>query len=239
MIYPKHIAIIPDWNRTWAKERWLPKFVWHTVWFENVINITKYVFSQTPIKVLTVWWLSTENLVNRPQDELDYLFQIYKNWQNKLESFFLENKINFKWVGSEKGLPNGLVKFLREKEEKLRFKDSDRWSVVAINYWWRDEIVRWVNSLIHDIKRLGVKFFDEIDENNLSKYFDFGDLPQVELVIRTKWKMAKRLSWFMLWWIWYAELYFTDKYFPEFWVDDLNKAIKWFNDIYEYRNFWK
>ncbi len=239
MIYPKHIAIIPDGNRTWAKEKWLPKLVWHTKWFENVVNITKYVFSNTPVKVLTVWGLSTENLKNRPQDELDYLFQIYKNWQNDLEDFLRENKINFKWVWSEKGLPKDLVDFFREKEKRLKFEDSDRWSIVAVNYWGRDEIVRGVNALLNDVKKLWPKFFEEIDEDILSKYFDFADIPPVELVIRTKWKMAKRLSWFMLWWIGYAELYFTDKYFPDFWIEDLNKAIQWFNKIYEYRNFWK
>jgi len=239
MIWPKHIAIIPDWNRTRAKEKGLPKFVWHTKWFENVIKLTKYIFSETPVKVLTVWGLSTENLKNRTEEELTYLFDIYKKWNKDLEEFLKKNKINFKRVGSEEWLPNDLVKFLRTKEKEIRFEDSDRWSIVAINYWWRDEIIRWVNSLLEDFRRKGPKFFESIDEEILSSYLDFAEVPPVDLVIRTKWKMAQRLSGFMLWWIWYSELYFTDKYFPDFDIEDLKKALKWFNDVYEYRNFWK
>jgi undecaprenyl diphosphate synthase len=66
---------------------------------------------------------------------------------------------------------------------------------------------------------------------------DFADVPQLDLVIRTKGKMAQRLSGFMLWWIGYAELYFTEKLFPDFDISDLEEALKWFNDVYEYRNF--
>lgn len=238
MIYPKHIAFIPDWNRTWAKEQGLPKFVWHTKWFENVINLTKYIFTNTPIKVVTVWWLSTENLKNRPKEELDYLFNIYKNWWDSLENFLKENKINFRRVWSSEWLPEDLVEFLIEKQKNLSF-DTDRYAVVAINYWWRDEILRWVNKLLDDFKRVNTKFFEKVDEEIFSKYLDFWDLPPVDLVIRTKWDVARRLSWFMLWWIWYAELYFTKKKFPEFTIEDLNEALKRFDSITKNRNFWK
>jgi len=238
MIYPKHIAFIPDGNRTWAKEKWLPKLVWHTKGFQNVIELTKYIFTNTPIKVVTVWWLSTENLKNRSQDELDYLYQIYKEWWNALDEFLEENKINFKRVWTDKGLPSDLVNFLREKEKKLKF-DTDRYSIVAINYWWRDEILRWVNRLLEDIKKLSPKFFEEIDEEIFSKYLDFADIPPVDLVIRTKGDVARRLSWFMLWWIGYAELYFTKKKFPEFDIEELNKALQRFDNISSERNFGK
>lgn len=68
---------------------------------------------------------------------------------------------------------------------------------------------------------------------------DLGDFPPIELVIRTKGKMAQRLSGFMTWWISYAELYFSDKYFPDFTVNELQKVLEWFNSIVEYRNYGK
>jgi len=240
MIYPRHIAIIPDGNRTWAKMQGLPSFIWHAKGFDRVVELTKYIFTNTPIEALTVWWLSTENLKNRSKEELDYLFDIYKKWWKSLEEFLQENKINFKWVGSEKWLPQDLVDYLRNLENKYKFDVSKpKWCVVAVNYGGRDEIIRWINKLLHDFSRLGPRFYDEIDEELFSKYLDFADLPPIDLVIRTKWKMAKRLSWFMLWWIWYAELYFTDKFFPDFDVDELNKALKRFNEITKHRNFGK
>ncbi len=238
MIYPKHVAIIPDWNRTWAKNKWLPKFVGHTEWFNNVVKLTKYIFTQTPIQAVTVWWLSTENLKNRSKKELDYLFDIYKNWWENIDKFLKENKINFKRIWSEKWLPSNLVEFLKEKQ-KIHKYNSDRYNIVAINYWWRDEIIRGINALLEDYKKFGNKFFDEIDENTFTKYLDLADIPPVDLVIRTKWWVAKRLSGFMLWWIGYAELYFTEKYFPDFDIDELNKALEWFDSIYTERNFGK
>lgn len=236
MIYPKHIWFIPDWNRTWADKNGFPKFVWHLEWFNVLVEIWKYVFSNTDVKVFSAWWLSTENLKWRSPEELEYLFELYKKIPSDLYDFLNENKINFRWVWKRDWLPNTLVDFLDEKQKTISFW-TDRTIVMAINYWWRDEIIRWINKLQEndDFKNWDLK----IDENIFSKYLDFWDLPAIDLLIRTKWSMAKRLSWFMLWWVWYAELYFTEKLCPEFTSEDMDKALEWFNNIYWERNFWK
>ena len=80
---------------------------------------------------------------------------------------------------------------------------------------------------------------ETLTEDVLSSYMDFADLPPIELVVRTKANEAKRLSGFMLWWIGYAELYFTDVKFPDFDTHELQKALQWFDSIAQKRNFGK
>jgi undecaprenyl diphosphate synthase len=102
---------------------------------------------------------------------------------------------------------------------------------LAVNYWWQDEIIRAMKKLKDS--------WEEVNKENLEKYMDFGWLPTVDLVIRTKQKLAKRLSGFMLWRIGYAQLYFTDLYCPQFTVEEFNKAIERRNSSLGSQNFWK
>ncbi len=228
--YPKHIALIPDWNRTRAKEKWFPKFIWHLEWFKRIIEIWKYIFTKTPIKVFTVWWLSTENLQNRSKEELEYLFELYKKIPTDLFDMLIENKVNFRVAWSRKWLPDHLLNFLDDKIKKISF-NSDKYMFLSINYWWQDEILRWIKKLSNS--KL------EPTKENLEKYLDFWWVPNVQLIIRTKQKLAQRLSWFMLRWIWYAQLYFTEKYCPDFWIDEFKKALKWYNETAKTQNYWK
>ena len=228
--YPQHIALIPDGNRTWAKEKWFMSFVGHLEWFNRIVELGKYIFEQTPIKVFTAWGLSTENLKNRSKEELDYLFELYKKIWTDMFDILKNNKVNFRIAWNIKQLPQHLQDFLNKKMEELSF-DSDRYMFLAINYGGQDEILRAVEKLC--------KNNEEPTKENLEKNMDFGLVPPVELVIRTKQKLAKRLSGFMLWWIGYAQLYFTDVYCPDFWVEELKKALIWYNKTVNTQNFWK
>ena len=231
MQYPKHVALIPDWNRTWAKEHWKMWIEWHLEWLKRCEELATYIFKNTDTDVFTVWWLSTENLKNRTQDELTYLFGLYKRTAEDMNKVFHEKRVNFRIVWDMSKLPNNLVRILNEKEKEFTYPDSPKTFVMAINYWWQDEILRAVKKLSDS--------GDDVSQGNLEKYMDFWLLPTVDLVIRTKQKLAKRLSGFMLWWIWYAQLYFTDLYCPEFTVDEFEKAITWRNDSLWTQNFWK
>ncbi len=230
MNYPKHVALIPDGNRTWAKEKWFMSFVGHLEWFNKVIEITQYIFSKTPIEVFTIWGLSTENLKNRSEKELEYLFELYKKIPQDLFDFLKEKKVNFKVVWNKNRLPNHLINFLNQKEKELTI-NSWKTLVLAINYGWQDEILRWIQKLCDNNEKA--------TKENLEKYMDFGWLPPVELVIRTKQKLAKRLSGFMLWWIGYAQLYFTDLYCPDFTIDEFQKALEWYSSTVKTQNFGK
>lgn len=231
MQYPKHVALIPDWNRTWAKERWKLSMEWHLEWFQRCVELATYIFENTDIDVFTVWGLSTENLKNRAQTELDYLFWLYKKITESLYDIFRKFRVNFCVAWDISKLPDYLVNFLEEKKKEYQFSDSSKTFVLAINYWWQDEILR-------AMKRLKDSN-EEVSQENLEKYMDFGWLPTVDLVIRTKQKLAKRLSGFMLWWIWYAQLYFTDLYCPEFTTNEFEKAINRWRDSLWSQNFGK
>lgn len=238
MIYPKHIALIPDWNRTWAKENWLPQFIWHLNWFNRWIDIIKYIFSNTPIEVFTWWWLSTENLLNRSKEELEYLFEIYKKITKDLEQFLIDKKINFRWVWKPDWLSQDLIDFLKNSQEKFNF-NSNKFVIFAINYWGRDEIIRWIKKYVNAIWDNILQTINELNEDSFSNYLDFWDVPNVDLVIRTKWDVAKRLSWFLLWRIWYAEIYFSKYKCPDLTIEELENALIRFNSISQNRNFWK
>ena len=123
---------------------------------------------------------------------------------------------------------------MQSKQQELYFPESDKHLCIAINYGGRDEIIR-------GIKKWSTEDGDRasLSEETFGKYLDFGNLPPVDLVIRTKGDEAKRLSGFMLWWIAYAELYFTPLKFPAFDTVALEQALVWFDEVHEKRNFGK
>lgn len=163
--------------------------------------------------------------------ELNYLFDLYKRITENLYEMMRKNHVNFRVAWDRTQLPDHLVNFLNEKEAEFKFSDSSKTFVLAVNYGWQDEILRAMNKLIIS--------WEEISKENLEKYMDFGWLPTVDLVIRTKQKLAKRLSGFMLRWIGYAQLYFTDLYCPQFTIEEFWKAIDRWNTSLDSQNFWR
>ena len=229
--YPQHVAIIPDGNRTRAKEKWISKLLGHLEWFNRLVEIWKYIFTKTPIKVYTAWGLSTENLKNRTKEELEYLFELYKKIPTDLFDMLKDNKVNFRIAGNRNGLPQHLLDFLDNKIKELTFPDSDKFMFLALNYWGQDEILRAMKKLCEQKLKP--------TKENLEKFMDFWQVPPVQLVIRTKQKLAKRLSGFMLRWIGYAQLYFTDSYCPDFTVEEFKKALAWYSESSKTQNYGK
>ena len=217
MQYPRHIALIPDGNRTRAKEQGKSGLEGHLEGLQRAIELTNYLFKNTEVEVFTLRGLSTENLQQRSEAELTYLFDIYKKITEDLYDLLRTYQVNFRVAGDKSQLPSDLVAFLEEKEQEFSFS-TKKTLVLAINYGGQDEILRAVKKLTAN--------GEEITKENLENAMDFAGLPTVDLVIRTKQKLAKRLSGFMLWWIGYAQLYFTDLYCPEFTVAELEKAIE-------------
>jgi undecaprenyl diphosphate synthase len=231
--YPKHIWFIADWNRTWARNQWLPHLEWHRIGFHNTIDFIKYIYEETPISITTVWALSTENLKNRDSNELDYLFQIYKLISEDMYAFLETHQIDFNWMGRPEWLPDDLIAFLLDTQDKYTYW---KWKVfnLAVNYGGQDEIVRWVKKYIDDWNDI-----HKMNTKSLSSCMDFAWQDPVDLIIRTKWDLSPRLSWFMSWWAGYAQLYFCPKMCPEFSIEDLNEALEWFDSISDDRNYWK
>jgi len=233
MIYPKHVAIIPDWNRTRAKanNKTIPEA--YMISYQKWVELIKYTFTQTDIKIFTLWWLSTENTNKRPKEEFDFLMNMYKLIDDDLDTVLIENQVNFKRIWNPDWITSDFKQYLDQKTEKTKC-NSDKYFIFAINYWWRNEIIRW-------IQKLNKNNFDfwNITEEDISKSLELWNIDHVELVIRTKWDQAQRTSGFMSRWIWYAELYFTASKCPEFWVEQFQEALNRFDKMAKLRNYWK
>lgn len=232
MKYPRHLAIIADGNRTRAKEQWLTAMDGHFAGAKRTIELLEYIFTTTPIKVVTWWFLSTENLKNRSPEEIEFIFSTLLLLWNDLDEFLAKNKINFRWVGNRNLIPQHVLEFLDAKEKTFTYEDSDRTSVFALNYGWRDEIIR-------GIKSLNQEDIENITEESFAKHLEFGSMEPLDMVVRSKWDKAHRTSWFMSRWIGYAELYFAKDYYPALSNEKIDEAFKRFDEVSEDRNYWK
>lgn len=235
MHYPRHIGIIPDGNRTRAKERDFPVAAWHKQWSDNVSALARYIFEHTDIDVMTTWGLSTENMAERSPEELSFLFELCQMAVEQMIPLMEEHHISFRRAGSPVGVPEDLRVYLNDVQTKYHY-DTTKTIVLAFNYGGRDEILRAIQKIA---SQTDIHVLQTIDAETLSNAMDLWWLPVVDLVVRTKWSYASRLSWFMLWWVGYAELYFTDRYFPDFDVVALQEALVWYDQRWEARNFGK
>lgn len=180
MNYPKHVAIVPDGNRTRAKAHDKTVAEAYMISYEKAVELIQYTFTQTDVKVFTLRGLSTENAKKRPKEEFDFLMNMYKIVEEDLDDFMKEHKVNFKAIGDLSGITDDFRDYLIAKEKRNTY-DTDRHFVFAINYGGRDEIVRGVRKLAKEKKDLTT-----ITEEDISKALDLGNLPPVELIIRTK-----------------------------------------------------
>ena len=216
---PKHIAIIMDGNRRWAKQKGLPDGKGHEAGAENLQKIVEYC-RDIGIKHLTVYALSTENWRKRAPMEVKGLFQLLiKIVQEKAEQY-RKSGIKFFVLGNFQAFPfkvkDAIKKILSLAivEEKIQFN-------IARNYGGRDEIINAIKRIIKD------KISPEkIDEKLVSNYLYTKDQPDPDLIIRPGGEL--RLSNFLLWQMSYAELYFTDILWPDFSPKELGKVILWY-----------
>jgi len=233
MKYPKHVAIIPDGNRTRAKTHDKTVAEAYMTSYEKAVELIIHTFTHTQVKVFTLRWLSTENANKRPKEEFDFLMTMYKIVEEDLDEFMRTHKINFKVIGDLNWITDDFRTYLLSKQTRNTY-DSDRYFVFAINYGGRDEIIRGIKKLATVNKDLTL-----ITEEDLSSALDLSEITPIDLVIRTKWDQAQRTSGFMSWRIWYAELYFTNKKCPEFDVVEYEKALVRFSEMADLRNYWK
>ncbi len=233
MNYPKHVAIIPDGNRTRAKANDKTVAEAYMISYEKAVELIVHTFTKTDVKVFTLRGLSTENAKKRPKEEFDFLMTMYKIVEEDLDEFMNEHKVNFKVIGDLSWITDDFRDYLVAKQERNTY-DSDKYFVFAINYGGRDEIVRGIQKLAKEGKDLTT-----ITEDTISDALDLGNVPPIELVIRTKGDQAQRTSGFMSWRIGYAELYFTAKKCPEFDIPEYEKALTRFNEMADLRNYGK
>ena len=209
---PKHLGIIPDGNRRWAKENSFLPWKGHVAGAENLIELTKIAFEEG-VEYITFWGFSTENW-SRDKKEVEMIMDLFLKFLKENKKFFLENKISFRHFGRKDRLSENLLKEIDALEkETVNFTFHN--FAVALDYGGRDEIERAILKVKTDV--------------NLSfeKCLDTVGFPDVDLIIRTAGE--KRVSGFLPWQSVYAEFYFSDLFFPDFKKDDLMLALKEFS----------
>lgn len=227
MKIPIHISIIPDGNRRWAKEQGFRTSMGYSRGgdYEHLKSLVEEA-RKLGAKYFSFWGFSTENW-NRDKSERDEIFKLVLRNIEKFRKDALENKLRFRHIGRKDRLPANIIAEL-EKLEKETERFSDFNVLLCLDYGGRDEIVRAVRKIISDKISLS-----EVDEKNFVKYLDTSEIPDVDLIVRTAGEM--RTSGFMPFQSTYSELYFSEKYFPEFGVEDLRKAVEEFGN--RKRNF--
>ena len=209
---PKHIAIIMDGNGRWAKQRMMPRSYGHKQGMERMIGLMERAFA-LGVDYVTVYALSTENL-KRPKEELDGLFDLFRNHFKPYMRKIAQKGVRVRALGNIALLPEDIQDIIREAEEETAHFQGKGINV-AVCYGARDELVRAVN--------LAIERGEKVTEESLSGLLYTCNQPDPDLIIRTGKEV--RLSNFLLYQAAYAELYFSEKMFPEFSDEDLDEAI--------------
>jgi len=219
--YPSHIAIIMDGNGRWAENKNMPRTYGHKKGVETLKEIVK-AFIEFEIPSLTVYAFSTENW-KRPPKEVKYLMSLFsKTIENEAEELNQQDvKINI--IGRRNDLDEKILKNI-EWIEKLTENNKRLELNIAFNYGGRAEIIDAVKNIIAD-SNIDIK---DINQELINDNLYNPNISNIEYIIRTG--GDKRISNFLLWESAYAELYFTDTYWPEFSKGDLKKALEEFTN---------
>jgi len=216
---PRHIAIIMDGNGRWAQERGLQRVQGH---LEGVSSVRRTIEEccRLGIGQLTLYCFSTENW-KRPQAEIDFLMALLKEYLIKERTEIMEQNIRFTVIGRREQLADFV---LAEMDENIRVSRNNTGMTLclAINYSGRTEIVDAVRTLAERV-RVGTLRAGDIDETTIDAALYTAGMPEPDLLIRTAGEM--RISNFLLWQISYAELWVTEKCWPDFDEATLRQAL--------------
>ena len=216
---PKHTAIIMDGNGRWAEQKGMPRIFGHQ---NGVTAVRKIVeaSSRFNIKYLTLFTFSVENW-DRPTSEVDTLMGLLvQALKDEFEDMF-KNNIKLNAIGDLDSLPNEVREELYTIIESTKY-NTGMTLTLALSYGGKQEIFKAVKEISEKVKN-DIICLDNFDDSVINDHLYTSDLPDVDLLIRTSGE--KRISNFLLWQIAYAELYFTDVYWPDFTEEDLEKAI--------------
>ena len=226
MNLPNHIAIIMDGNGRWGKKKYNNRLLGHEKGIKNIKNILEFCLKKK-ISNLTIYALSKDNLKKRNKGEINNIFKLLEKYLNKNISYFRKYKIKINFIGEIQKLPKNLKKMLISSSRELDAFIPKMVLNVAINYSSKVEILNAVKILLKNNRKLNIK--------NVERYLLTSSSGHPEIIIRTG--GYKRLSDFLLWQAAYSELFFENKLWPDFKVNDLKKILKKFFQIK--RNFGK
>ena len=223
MQIPNHVAIILDGNGRWAKAKGMPRNYGHVQGAKTVEVICEEAYKMG-IQYLTVYAFSTENW-NRPKEEVDALMKLLRNYMKNCLKTAEKNNMCVRIVGDKSRLDKDIRESIAKLEEATKNNTGLHFSI-AINYGGRDELKRAMEKAFQDMEKGNLKA-GEITEEKIEAYLDTAGLPDPDLLIRTC--NEQRISNFLLWQLAYTEFYFTPVAWPDFSKEELEKAVRAYN----------
>lgn len=222
LVVPVHIAIIPDGNRRWARERMLPVKAGHKEGAEIFKRVVRHA-EKLGVRYITFYAFSTENW-KRSETEVEALMSLMLGYlKNSEEEMGIDKgKLRIRVIGDRTALSEELQQEIARVEDET--KDHTKITLnLAINYGGRDEITKAVRKIAADVKD-GNLAPEDIKEETIGMNLYTGDTPDPDLLIRTSGE--ERISNYLLWQLAYSEFYFTEKYWPDFHEEELEEAIR-------------
>ncbi len=214
----RHIAIIPDGNRRWAKQQGKMAAEGHKYAVEHTLPALYDELLDLKIPYCTFWAMSPENFIKRTSFEVNNLLYLLRHFlQIRLDDMHQKN-IKICAIGDIEKLPSNTQDSIKRAIEKTK-ENTGMVFVFAINYGGRDEILRAAKKLM----KLDLQ---DITKESFTKLLDTADIPDADLIIRTGGE--KRTSGFLLWQSEYAEYIFLDKLFPDTTPQDLRDSVEEF-----------
>jgi undecaprenyl diphosphate synthase len=212
---PAHVGIIMDGNGRWARERGQPRSSGHKEGLESAKRIVAHA-SDSGISCLSLYAFSTENW-RRAEDEVNFLMGLIKTHLRKQYDFYKERNLRVTHSGDLERLNPGVREEILLAEEDTKSFKGMRINLL-INYGGRDEITRSVKRFLNN-----GGLSEKLDEEAITANLDQPDTPDLDLLIRTGGDL--RLSNFMIWQAAYAELYFSDVFWPDWSSKELDEAL--------------
>lgn len=216
---PKHIGIIMDGNRRWAKSKGKPISYGHKEGAKTLEKIVRYA-NQIGLEYITVYAFSTENW-KRAEEEVNALMLLLQNYLDDYAKRADTENIRVKILGDISALSNGMQKSIQKCMERTKDNTGVTFNI-ALNYGGRDELLKATKKIANLVKNNEIQIEDiteQVIEDNLSTKGQ----PDLDLIIRTSGE--KRLSGFLTWQSTYSEILFIDKNWPDFEEKDLEEAI--------------
>jgi undecaprenyl diphosphate synthase len=236
---PQHVAIIMDGNGRWAGKRALKRFLGHQQGAESVQYVVETA-SRIDLPWLTLYAFSLENNLRRPKSEVNFLMKLLKSYLVSNVKRMNDNNIRMAYIGRTHELPSEVQETMQWASEQTA-KNTGTTLTLALNYGSRSEIVdsarTLVRSMLDEAHKRGISLEDllasegtedalaaRIDEAQISANLYTAHMPDPDLVIRTSGE--QRISNFLLWQIAYAEIFVTDRLWPDFRGPHLLEAIQ-------------
>ena len=223
-LMPQHVAIIMDGNGRWAKKKGKIRTFGHKAGVKAVRASVSFAL-KNGVKVLTLFAFSSENW-NRPAEEVGVLMELFKMVLGSEVKKLHKNNVRLKIIGDTSRFDNKLVSKISEAESLTENNDSLVLNIAA-NYGGRWDIVNTTKKLIAQVQAGQIDVAD-IDEEIFNHHTCVADSPAVDLLIRTGGE--QRISNFLLWQIAYAELYFSEDFWPDFNEAAFEVAVQAFTD---------